>query len=147
MSNLIEHAKRELKIAGYDLEDREEGPNKWMVENILELITVFSKQGHSGFSAGYCRSMFNILANFEPIAPLTGEDSEWNEVGEGVFQNNRSSNVFKENGKAYKIDGKVFREPDGSCYTNKKSHVPVVFPYTPKIEYVDIPYEDNQETL
>ena len=32
-SNYIKHAKRELIAMGYDLNDKEEGPNKWIVEN------------------------------------------------------------------------------------------------------------------
>ena len=32
----------------------------------------------------------------EPIAPLTGADSEWNIDSSGSFQNNRLSSVFKD---------------------------------------------------
>jgi len=48
-SDIIKHAKRELELSGYDLNQTEEDPNKWMVENVLELLRVFDKQGHSGF--------------------------------------------------------------------------------------------------
>ena len=77
VSNLRKHAERELRLAGYNLNDKELGPNKWMVEDLLELIDVFSKQGHSGFSAGYCIQSFTTLASFKCLTPLTGEDSEW----------------------------------------------------------------------
>jgi hypothetical protein len=139
-SNLIKHAKRELKVIGYDLDSKEDDPNTWICENILELLDVFSKQGHSGSSAPYCISLFTKLANFEPVCPLTGNDDEWNEVWDGVYQNNRCSHVFK-NGKdgiAYDIEGKIFRESDGCCYTSSDSRVYVTFPYTPKREYVDV---------
>jgi hypothetical protein len=79
------------------------------------------------------------LASFEPLVPLTGKDFEWNEVSEGMWQNNRCSHVFKgPDGKAYDINGKIFREPNGSCYTNIDSRVFIDFPYTPKREYVDV---------
>jgi hypothetical protein len=142
MSNLIDHAKREFLALGYKpIEEEEDGPNKWIQENVLELLQVFSEQGHSGFSAGYCINTFKKLANFEPLGPLTGKDSEWVEVSNGLFQNSRCSHVFKRadrfNGQAYDIYGRVFRDPDGYCYTNSDSHVPVTFPYVPKTEYVD----------
>ena len=133
----IEHAKREFQAAGYDLSDTEDGPNKWMIDNVLQLLEVFSEQGHSGSSAPFALGYFEKLAKFEPLVPLTGEDFEWVEVSDGIYQNNRCSHVFKENGVAYDIDGKVFRDPDGSCWTSSESRVDVEFPYTPKTEYVD----------
>ena len=139
MSNYKEHAERELIALGYNLNDQEDGPNKWIQENLFELLDVFSKHGHSGSSAPYCVEAFSKLALFEPLSPLTGEDSEWTEVGDGVWQNKRASNVFKErDGKAYDIEGRVFREPDGCCFTNADSRIYVTFPYTPTTEYVDV---------
>lgn len=143
-SNLILHAQREFKAAGYEPPEHcEDDPNKWIRQNVLDLLRVFSEQGHSGFSATYCIEVFAKLAKFEPLGPLTGVDSEWNEVGDGVFQNNRCSNVFKQadrfDGQAYDCDGRIFREPGGACYTNRDSMVPITFPYTPKREYVDVP--------
>ena len=139
-SNYIKHAKREFQALGYDLKDTEDGPNKWIMENVFELLNVFGKQGHSGFSAPYCVRMFQKMALFEPVYPLTGEESEWNEVVDGVFQNNRCSHVFKDSdGKAYDIDGRIFRDSDGCCYTSRESRVYIDFPYTPKSVYVDVP--------
>ena len=146
-SNSIAHAKRELVAMGYDLNDKEEGPNKWIMENLFELLAVFSTQGHSGSSAPYCISMFKKLASFEPLCPLTGEDSEWNDVSmycgdNPLWQNNRASHVFKdEDGNVYDTQGRIFREPDGCTYTSRDSRVPVTFPYTPKTEYVDVDIE------
>ncbi len=139
-SNLVKHAKVELELLGYDLNDKVEGPNKWMCENVLELLKVFSKQGHSGSSAPYCISLFSKLANFEPVCPLTGNDDEWTEVSDNLYQNKRCSHVFKngKDGTAYDIEGKIFRESDNCCYTSKDSSVDVTFPYTPKREYVEV---------
>lgn len=140
-SSLELHAMREFKAAGYMPlnQQQENGPNKWMQENVLELIRVFSKQGHSGFSAPHCISMFKTLAMFEPLVPLQGTDDEWNEIGDGCWQNNRCSHVFKDaDGRSYDIEGRIFRESNGSCYQNKDSQVYVTFPYTPTREYVDV---------
>jgi len=147
MSNLIDHAKRELQAAGYNLDSQEDGPNKWICENLLELLEVFSKQGHSGFSALYCIDAFKRLASFEPLGPLTGEDSEWVKVQDDLWQNIRASHVFKgQDGVAYDIDGRIFREPDGCCYTSSESRKNITFPYTPKREYVDVGGHDERES-
>ena len=147
MSYYKDFAEQELKLLGYNLEEQDDGPNKWIVENVLELLEVFSKQGHSGSSAGYCIDVFNKLARFEPLSPLTGEDWEWMNVGGGSFQNIRCGHVFKNNerfnGQPYDIDGKIFIEPDGASYTSRDSCVPITFPYTPKAEYVYVGDEGN----
>ena len=138
--NPVEHAKAEFKVLDWPGDEESQG---WICENILELLEVFSKQGHSGSSAPYLINLFSKLASFDPISPLTGEDSEWNEVGEGVFQNNRCSEVFKQadrfGGKPYWIHGKVFHGLNGCTFTNSDSHVTITFPWTkPESEIIDI---------
>ncbi|QDU34251.1 hypothetical protein KS4_23170 [Poriferisphaera corsica] len=150
MSNLVEHAKKELKLAGYAGPD-EEGPNGWAYKNIIELIEVFAKQGHSGSSAPYVSETFSKLAEYEPLTPLTGEDDEWNDISaysdNPKWQNKRDSRVFKDKGgNASFIKGKVFFGPDGIGYTNSDSHVPVTFPFTPKTEYIKVDEEGNPLT-
>jgi len=136
MSNLTNHAKLELELAG--LFDQDSDYGGMLGESVMELMEKFAEQGHSGFSASICISLFSKVAAFQPLMPLTGEDDEWNDAdGEGTFQNRRCSHVFKKNGAAYDINGKVFRDPNGGSYTNKDSHVPVTFPYSPQTEYVD----------
>jgi hypothetical protein len=137
MSNLIEYAKSEFKRAGYVPldQEQEDGPNKWIQQNVLELLELFSKQGHSGFSANYCINTFKELASFKPLTPLQGTDDEWNECGYGVFQNRLCSTIFKQadrfDGQAYNINGKIFSD-DGVCwFTNSESFVPITFPYMP----------------
>lgn len=150
MSGIVEHAKLELQAVGYNLDDQEEGPNKWIVKNILELLEMFSAQGHSGSSASYCIEVFSKLASFEPLAPLTGEDDEWEDVSEmcerPTWQNKRCTHVFKDGtGKAYDVSGRIFSGPDGITYTSSNnSSVPVTFPYSPVTEYVDVPASDDE---
>lgn len=137
MSNLVAHAKKEMEIAG--LFDKDSDYGGMIGEAVLKMVQMFSEEGHSGYSAPMAISIFEKVARFEPLTPLTGADEEWVEVSDGIFQNCRCSHVFRENGEAYDIDGRIFREPDGSCFTSRESHVPVTFPYTPKREYVDVP--------
>ena len=84
--------------------------------------------------------------SWQPIRPLTGADDEWNDVSEHMgkpcWQNNRCGAVFKDaSGAARHVGATVWREPNGACYTNGKSQVPVTFPYHPKYTYVDVPMD------
>lgn len=143
-SNLHKHAIAEFRAAGWldDTGAYVDEMQEALCKHVLELLRVFSDEGHSGSTAPYTVNMFKKLAMFEPLVPLTGEDWEWTEVGGGVFQNKRCSRVFKQadrfNGQPYDLDGRVFREPNGSCYTSRDSMVPITFPYIPKTEYVDV---------
>lgn len=138
MSNLEDYARKELEAAGWFKEDGFYGD--MMGHAVMKLIAIFSEEGHSGMSANIAVSLFEKLARFEPLTPLTGEASEWIECGDGVFQNRRCSRVFKGgDGRAYDIEGRIFREPDGACYTSRESRVYVEFPYLPSREYVDVP--------
>jgi hypothetical protein len=146
--SLLHHAKRELDIIG--MTESTDSMDKSMRDHILHMIEEFSKEGHSGFSASYAISCLQKLLRFEPLSPLTGEDSEWCNVSEAsgytLYQNNRCSRIFKDDKGCYDIDGKVFVEyfiddngERSSCtFTNIDSRVPVVFPYVPKTEYVDV---------
>ena len=138
MSNLVEHAKREFEVLGWPGDDEMQ---QMVCDNLIELLEAFAEQGHSGSSAPYVMRLFGKLADFAPISPLTGKDSEWNEVGDNKYQNNRCSEVFKDSkdGEAHWISGKIFREPDGCTYTSGDSFVPVEFPWTkPEPEIVDV---------
>ena len=115
-----------------------------MAKDVLEIVEVFAKQGHSGVSANYCLGLLTKLLDYKPLSPLTGEDSEWEDVfeygGDDMhYQNKRCSRVFKDkNGRTYDIQGKVFIEPDGISYTSRDSIVDVIFPYTPETQYVKV---------
>ncbi len=166
-SNLLKHARRELQVLGYDLDQKEEDPNKWMVENVLELLTVFAKQGHSGFSAPHCIKLFEKLTSFEPLTPLRGTDDEWNNTTslDDTLQNNRCSHIFKKNNIAYNCEGYVFwhwserplyEDEDGypgitrfkSYFTSNMSRKLVEFPYIiEKPQYIEVDsFEVNKET-
>lgn len=151
MSNLHEHALMEFRAAGWLTDDGyNDGMQEAICKHVLKLIDIFADEGHSGTTAPYAISLFSRLARFEPIAPLTGEDWEWNDTGHN-YQNKRASHVFKDyDGNCYDIEGKVFWEwsmpyesrepfePYKSYYTCRESSVPVTFPYNvpDKPEYV-----------
>jgi hypothetical protein len=140
MSNLVSFARDELTRAGFFDQDADYGG--LLGHAVMKMMEVFSEEEHSGASAALAVSLFEKLARFQPLTPLTGDADEWNEVGvqngRPLFQNRRCGSVFKEGDEAYDIDGRVFREPSGACFTNKDSRAPVTFPYTPTTEYVDV---------
>lgn len=110
-SNMVEKAKLELGILGMS-ENAEDGPNKWMADNVLELLSLlqlFSSQGHSGFSAPYCISIFTKLAKFENLSLLTLKDNEFvhDQFEKGSSQNMRKSSIFKDAKGIYDIDAFV----------------------------------------
>jgi hypothetical protein len=134
-SNMVQHAKSEWKITfptGDPMQDS-------IGENILDMVSLFSLENHSGFSAAYATIFIEKALEFEPFSPLTGSESEWGEPfnHEGTRQNKRCSHVFKSSdGKAYDINGRVFRDESGACFTSSDSWVDVTFPYVPTTEYV-----------
>ena len=135
--SLITHAKKEMERMWPEPDDMQD-----MVKaNVLELLEVFSNQGHSGSSAPYVLGLFRALAMQEPSEPLTGEDDEWMEVFPNTYQNIRYSSVFKKgkDGQAYWLDGNIFRAQNGCTFTNECSRVKVEFPWTmPESKVIDV---------
>ncbi len=62
---LINHAKEELTRVG--LFDKDSDYDGMLGNAVLELITVFAKQGHSGMSAEMTRELFYKLSGFEKL--------------------------------------------------------------------------------
>ena len=147
-SNLVKHARKELQIAG--LFDKDSDYNGETANAVMELIKVFSKQEHSGASAGMVSIIFNKLAKFETIAPLTGNDDEWVLVAENLYQNNRNSAVFKEgkNAQAHYIDAIVWKTQKGaawsgisSCGISSRQYIKS-FPFQPVTFFIDVTKEE-----
>lgn len=162
MSNLVEHAKREFRAAGFINEHGNycDEMQMLMCDQIIELLELFSSHGHSGSSAPYAINLFKKLAAFEPIVPLTGEDWEWMHHGDGMYQNIRCGHVFKQpdrfDGQAYDLDAVVFydvhKDPDTgeeyrSHYTCRDSMRPITFPYTPTREYRETPKAPDHHSV
>lgn len=130
-SALVQYAEQEMGR----LEWKEDKYNKLLFDCVLELVKTFARQDHSGFSAQVTLQLFERVARFLPLSPMTGEDWEWVEYAEDKFQNRRDGLVFKDgkDGPAYRLDGVVFIDEQGCSYTNRFSKIPVKFPfYTPK---------------
>ena len=147
---LVAFAKNELDLIVKDMKkDVQDKDAIFMQEEvnheILDLIELFSEQGHSGTSAPYVINRIKRLASWKPLSPLTGEDDEWmnlHDLGDKVTeQNRRYSGLFrdnKDNSTAHDINAVVFSDNGGvtwfgAGWLEKKLNVrdQIVFPYTP----------------
>lgn len=108
MSRLVEHAESELRRAG--LFDKDSDYDGMLGPAVLELVKVHAAQGHSGFSHSLTLQIFNKVANFKTLGPLTSAPDEWMEVGremsppgaKDVWQNKRQGSCFSnDGGKTY----------------------------------------------
>ena len=127
-------AIEELKRAGYyDKDGVYEGT---LGDNLEELIKVFSKQEHSGFSASIVSGTFHRLVHWKPLTPITDNPEEWTEIGTNLYQSKRCPSVFttsellkqgkaKDNSYYYKVD------KNGRFYRDIKCSKIVKLPYYP----------------
>ena len=79
MNNYEKHAMIEFRAAGWTDEHGKfkDEMQEAICKHVLELLNVFHGEGHSGTTAPYTIDLFEKLAMFKPVAPLTGEDWEW----------------------------------------------------------------------
>ena len=108
---LVEHARRELERAG--LFKKESDYEGMLGHAVMKMVEVFAAEGHSGMSADLTLEIFNRVARFKTLTPVTNDPAEWIIVGEEpngrtVFQNNRQSSCFSNDGGKtyYDIDEK-----------------------------------------
>lgn len=82
-----------------ELSDKEDIMNNYVesiYKNAKSLAIMFSKQGHSGMSAGLTINLFNKMANHKALSPLNLDDSEFHKcTTDELEQNIRDSSVFR----------------------------------------------------
>lgn len=110
--SIIEQAKIELKAINFGEDDS---------KVMIDILERFFDQWDSGGAVWAVAPVLQRLIAGKPLSPLTGADDEWNEVGNGVFQNRRLSTVFKDPRFAHPYD---LDNPKGS-------REPIEFPYYP----------------
>lgn len=104
---LVDHAEMELRKAG--LFDKDSDYEGMLGDAVLELMKVFAAQGHSGFSSQCARELFNQLADYKALSPITDDPNEWMDVADyfspenpAVWQNRRDPSLFSnDGGKTY----------------------------------------------
>jgi hypothetical protein len=112
MSNLVEHARRELTLLGYDQET---------LDGFLNVIQAFADMHHSGGSASIAIPTICELLQFKNLSPLTDDPAEWMRIdpevwGEpgGIWQNRRNGEAFSsDGGKTYTLLSDA-KDPNGN---------------------------------
>jgi len=156
-STMTERGIAELHRAGLFDEDADYGGETGKA--VEALLKVFSEQGHSGFSASLASTLFYKLCKGEVLSPLTLDMSEWVDVAKEygqeqvhsdlLYQNARCPYIFTttkglKDSKAYTLDGIVWKDSNGSTYTNKDSQVWFDLPgYPPETVYKDAPRNES----
>ena len=96
MSNLVEHAKRELELAGQWKEDPAYS------QSIVAAVAAFASYGHSGGSASVAIEQLHRLLCFEALSPLTSDPDEWIDHSKissaPIWQNKRDTRAMSNNG-------------------------------------------------
>lgn len=104
MSNLVNHARRELELLGEEEET---------IEGYCAVVAAFAAMGHSGGSASVAIPVIAELLQFKNLTPLTDYPGEWMEISAemwgdgdfrsvGIWQNIRNSEAFSnDGGKTY----------------------------------------------
>lgn len=100
MSNLVDHARRELELCGQTAEDPA------YAESIIRAVEAFTSYGHSGGSAMTAIEQLHTLLQFGNLSPLTDDPDEWEDrteiSGTPMWQNRRNPTAFSLNsGRTY----------------------------------------------
>jgi hypothetical protein len=94
---LMEHATRELSLANMYSDDHD----AHIARCVLDLVQIFSEQGHSGMSALITIEIFNRVARYQTLTPITDNPREWSDHGD-LWQSERQSSLFSnDGGKTY----------------------------------------------
>ncbi len=97
MSELLNYAKKEMRIAGLYDQDADYGPGA-IAECVEKMIEAFSGYGHSGGSAEMALSIFDRVVRFRPLSNLTRDPVEWMEVSPDMWQSRRQPDAFSTDG-------------------------------------------------
>lgn len=98
--NLKDHAEQEVVLAGLLDDDADYGG--MIGRSVIELAALLGAQGHSGFSAMVTLDVFNKVARYENLTPLTSDPAEWidqsDKSGTPIWQNTRNPAAFSTDG-------------------------------------------------
>jgi hypothetical protein len=121
--SIISQAKSELKRINFGDDDS---------AVMVEILEKFFGQWDSGGAVYEVAPVLQRLIAGKCLSPLTGEDNEWVDRGEGVLQNIRVSSVFKD---PRFHDGKLAYDLDNPA----GPRAPIEFPYWPERADVSSP--------
>ncbi len=119
-SNLVLHARTELKALGEDPET---------IDGYIKVVQAFAEMGHSGGSASVAVPVLVALLQFKNLRPLTDNPEEWHFHGpefwdgtNGIWQNKRDGEAFSnDGGKTYYLlsEGGRDKNDDNVMHTSE----------------------------
>ena len=140
-SNYVKHALDEMRRAWPDAfvegQDGGDEMQRFMCDQVIEILSLLHTQGDSGCSIGYKMHLLNKLVHFGILSPLTFDENEWGAPFgiRDTLQNKRCSGLFwdsketNEKLKYHYIDGigkhdKYFVKEDenGKLYMDIDEH-------------------------
>jgi hypothetical protein len=96
VSNLVEHARRELGLCGQTAESPE------YAASIVAAVAAFASYRHSGGSAMVAVEQLYTLLRFRTLSPLTSDPDEWVDrsaiSSSPLWQNRRDSAAMSRDG-------------------------------------------------
>lgn len=97
----MKHAEKEMRLAG--LYDADADYGGMLAPAVLEMVKQFASEGHSGASAEVTLGIFNRVARFKTLSPLTDNSEEWMDVsetsgGNPMWQSTRQYSCFSTDG-------------------------------------------------
>ena len=133
-ATLKDHALNQFKECEWlDAKDKPcDSSQERMMNDILDLVIPLDEAKYNEDQLKVFRNCFIRVADYKPLSPLTGEESEWKDLGDQL-QNQRYFAVFWEKGEENAYDSAAigFRHPNGGAYSSSGSHLPINFPYFP----------------
>lgn len=105
-SRLVAHAQHEFSLLPKPVNEADADLQQFLQDGVLDLLFVLSQQGHSGGTMDDMLSLFNRLANFDNLSPITDNPADWVDMSEVAskpfWQNKRNSKLMSEDGgKSY----------------------------------------------
>ncbi len=146
---MLEFAKWQLNKLTDKCKDEDSKIMQNMMNNdVLELLEVFSEQGHSSFSASIATRLFYKLANHKIITEVEDNPDDWDDNGQHKY----ITSIFKrEDGTCYYMYGRLFAEPNSdNFFYNKASNVDITFPIKPydlQSEYIRLHYNVEDKPI
>ena len=130
---LLDYAKKEFEILKNNMKEVDPKLLDQIVlleKCIIEIIEILEKPEYKEIPENFILEFLKRLMLYMPLTELTGEDDEWVEIGDNLFQNKRCRTVFKENEECYDSEGIYFYdEKNDTYYTSKNSRIKIDFPY------------------
>lgn len=133
MSNVVDHARRELELCGQTAED------PGYAASLVATVAAFASYGHSGGSADMAIGQLTRLLRLENLAPLTDDPADWLDQsiisGTPMWQHRRNPKAISyDAGTTFYLVDEPHDGPHARWYTSIPHHPTDPMPVDPAAE-------------